>query len=61
VRVCLVVKSQAMVLTEILATQPNNIYGYYAGCNPLNANQIPISDRFLRKSFVMHFAVRARV
>jgi prepilin-type N-terminal cleavage/methylation domain-containing protein len=63
VRVCLVVKSETKVLTDTLGTTPNgdNIFGYYAGCNPTDATQIPITDRFLRKSFVMHFAVRPRV
>jgi type IV pilus assembly protein PilW len=62
VRVCVVVRSDAAVLTDVLAPGPNgtNIFGYYAGCNPVDATQIPITDRFLRKSFVMHFAIRAR-
>lgn len=62
VRVCLVVKSATPALVDVLGTSgSDSIYGYYSGCNPADNTQISITNRFLRKSYVMHFAVRNRI
>ena len=62
VRVCLVVKSATPALVDVLGTSgSDSIYGYYSGCNPTDNTQISITNRFLRKSYVMHFAVRNRI
>ena len=62
VRVCLVVKSASPMLVDSLGTSGSNtIFGYYAGCNPTDSTQINITDRFLRKAYVMHFALRNRI
>jgi type IV pilus assembly protein PilW len=61
-RVCLVVRSETATLTDVL--NPNStppVYGYYAGCNVTDNQQIAITDRFARKSYVMHFALRNRI
>jgi type IV pilus assembly protein PilW len=62
VRVCLVVKSESTVLVDNLIADPNlpPVYGYYLPCNPVDNTPVAITDRFLRKSFVMHFSVRNR-
>jgi type IV pilus assembly protein PilW len=62
VRICLTVKSSARVLVDALGTSGGNtVYGYYAGCNPVDSTQQTITDRYLRKSYVMHFALRNRI
>lgn len=63
VRVCLIVKSASATLLDKLADDTNGqpIYGYYSGCNPADNTQINITDRFMRKAYVMHFALRSRV
>jgi type IV pilus assembly protein PilW len=62
VRVCLVVKSSAAILGDVLAKDgSDDVYGYYAGCNPSDSTQIKIKDRYLRKAYVMHFALRNRI
>lgn len=63
VRVCLVVRSAAVTLTDDLGRDANNkvINGYYFGCNPANNAPFPITDGVMRKAFTMHFAMRSRV
>jgi prepilin-type N-terminal cleavage/methylation domain-containing protein len=63
VRVCLVVRSAAVTLTDELGRDANNnvIQGYYFGCNPTTNIPIPITDGVLRKAYTMHFAIRSRV
>lgn len=63
VRVCLVVRSAAVTLTDELERDANNnvIQGYYFGCNPTTNTPIPITDGVLRKAYTMHFAIRSRV
>ena len=63
VRVCLVVRSAAVTLTDDLERDANNnvIQGYYFGCNPTTNTPIPITDGVLRKAYTMHFAIRSRV
>ena len=63
VRVCLVVRSAAVTLTDDLGRAANNkvINGYYFGCNPASNAPFPITDGVMRKAFTMHFAMRSRV
>lgn len=63
VRVCLTVRGDSPVLSQDLT--PNGAtptYGYYYGCSPEGANApIAITDRFPRRSFFMHYALRSRL
>jgi hypothetical protein len=61
-RICLVVKSEKASLTDVVTTIGTTpVYGSYARCNATDNTQIPITDRFLRKSYVMHFTLRNRI
>ncbi|HMS27375.1 MAG TPA: PilW family protein [Burkholderiaceae bacterium] len=63
VRVCIVVRSDKVVLTDELAKDANNapITGYYHGCNPTSNAPIAITDGVYRKAYTMHFVIRSRL
>jgi Tfp pilus assembly protein PilW len=61
-RVCLTVKSEKPAFFEpIKYVSGVEVYGYYYGCNPNETNIITISDRYPRRSYVQHFALRNRI
>ena len=60
VRLCLVVKGDSPVLDQdFTPAAANRTYGYYYGCSPEGATDaIAITDRYPRRSFFMHYALR---
>jgi type IV pilus assembly protein PilW len=61
VRVCMVLKSDRPTFSNVVETVGGaSVFGYYYGCNPEDG-LVNITDQYLRRSFVRHFALRNRI